>query len=218
MTHTDSSEQSGNNGDLPVTERWLAIFEDRHGHGSFEQLKELLGQPCITFAEIATRFGVTRECVRQWHLLVMPDAPRGHARQRQCTILRRRKRLLEDRLFRAFFRHARHHLTRQRIELLKANDDYRTRSARIDNRLVALAEARRVADDGVTPGVPRYVLGSYRGPAEFLYLRLSDEDYLLVPAHVLERRRVVFRDADDSPQRQFKNSFAALSLLTASNA
>lgn len=218
MAHTDSTEQTGTGDELPVSERWLAIFEDRHGHGSFERLKALLGQPCVTFAEIATRFGVTRECVRQWHLLVMPDAPRGHARQRQCTILRRRKRLLEDRLFRAFFRHARHQLARQRIELLKANDGYRTRSARIDNRLVALADARRLAERGEDPDAARYLLGVYRGPAEFLYLRLTDEEYLLMPARLLDQRRVVFHDTADSPHRPFKNSFAALGLSSAPHA
>ena len=210
VAHTDSGEQAGHAGELPVTGRWLAIFEDRHGPGSFEQLRTLLGQPCVTFAEISVRFGVTRECVRQWHLLVMPDAPRGHARQRQCTVLRRRKRLLEDPLFRTFFRHARQHLARQRVELLRASDGYRTRSARIDNRLVALAAARRVAEDPGVAGAARYRLAPYRGPAEFLYFRLSEEDYLLVPAHLLERGRLVFQDADDSPQRPFKNSFAAL--------
>jgi hypothetical protein len=75
---------------------------------------------------------------------------------------------------------------------------------------VALAAAHRLAEGAGVPGAARYRLASYRGPAEFLYFRLTEEDYLLVPAHLLERGRLVFQDAEDSPQWPFKNSFAAL--------
>ena len=44
-----------------------SVFEERYGAGSQQRLIALLEQPCVTFATIATHFGVSRERVRQWH-------------------------------------------------------------------------------------------------------------------------------------------------------
>ncbi len=56
-----------------------AAFDGRYGDGSFDELLRRLGQPCISFAQIASHFGVTRERVRQWHRQWLPDAPTGSA-------------------------------------------------------------------------------------------------------------------------------------------
>ena len=56
----------------PVDARWQTIFEDRYGADGLDRLLQVLRQPCVTFAAIAKQFGVTRECVRQWHLLLLP--------------------------------------------------------------------------------------------------------------------------------------------------
>ena len=79
--------------------RWRILFEERHGAGAYERLLAELGQPCVTFAAIAKRLGVTRERVRQWQLALLPDAPRGHERQRQCARWRHKRRLFADPLF-----------------------------------------------------------------------------------------------------------------------
>jgi hypothetical protein len=93
-----------------VNARWLAIFEERYGTGAYGRLIALFGQPCVTFASIADQFGVTRERVRQWHLVLMPGAPRGHERQRLCGLYQQKRRLLAEPLFRSFYQHARPHL------------------------------------------------------------------------------------------------------------
>jgi hypothetical protein len=62
----------------------IGLFEDRYGLGAHARLLTLFQQPCVTFAEIADRFGVTRECVRQWYARVLPTGPTGHERQRLC--------------------------------------------------------------------------------------------------------------------------------------
>ena len=67
------------------------LFEDRYGRGAHARLLSLLQQPCVTFAEIADQFGVTRECVRQWHQRLLPDAPTGHERQRLCRQYQRKR-------------------------------------------------------------------------------------------------------------------------------
>ena len=70
---------------IDESSRWQELFDGRYGAGALAELRGMLEQPCLTFAEIAVRFGVTRERVRQWHLELMPGAPRGHARQRLCA-------------------------------------------------------------------------------------------------------------------------------------
>lgn len=63
---------------------WSVLFEDRYGVGSGQRLIAMLEQPCVTFARVAEEFGVTRECVRQWHQRWLPGAPSGHRRQQLC--------------------------------------------------------------------------------------------------------------------------------------
>jgi len=190
--------------------RWLAIFEDRHGPGAYERLLADLQQPCVTFAEIARRLNVSRERVRQWQRRILPDAPRGHERQRLCTAQRRKRRLLTDSLFRAFYRHARPFLERGRIELLRASDGYRTRSARIDGRVVVLRNARQSPDSRSASGAVEYLLSGSPGRAEFVYYRLTDQDYLLVPALDVPASGTTYVDGRSSPFAAFRNTFQAL--------
>ena len=73
---------------------------------------------------------------------------------------------------------------------------------------MAITEAKPVVD--AHSGVSRYVIGVYFGPAELLYLRLSDTEFLVLPTHELSRRRLVFVDAPSSSHWPFKNTFAAM--------
>jgi hypothetical protein len=193
-----------------IDARWLAIFEDRHGAGSYDQLIELFQQPCVTFARIAHRFGVTRERVRQWHLRLWPDAPRGHERQRLCGLYHQKRRLLAEPLFRSFYQHARPHLEPGRIALIKSNDVYRTRAVRIDERTVAIREARGLATSRSGSGGAAYSLPRYRGPADFIYYRLTADDYLFLPTRELAAARATFLDRPTSRYQTFKNTFDAL--------
>jgi hypothetical protein len=192
-----------------VNRRWLAIFEDRHGLGAYERLITDLRQPCVTFADIAKRLGVSRERVRQWQLLLLPNAPRGHERQRLCAIYRRKRRVLEDPLFRAFYRHAKSFVERGRIELINASHGYRTRAVRIDRRVVALREARRSARAQMTSTAPAYALASCPA-ADFLFYKLTPDDYLLLPVRELPAAGTTFIDQPGSPYQVFKNTFEAL--------
>jgi hypothetical protein len=193
-----------------IDRRWLAMFEDRHGRGAYERLIAELGQPCVTFAAIAKRLGVTRERVRQWQMRLLPDAPRGHERRRLCAIARRKRRVLEDPLFRAFYRHARASLEPGRIELIKAGDGYRTRAVRIGHRTIALRDARRSAKAQAASRAPAYVLASGRDAADFLYYYLVPDDYLLLPAREFTAAGTVFVDMPGSRYQVFKNTFEAL--------
>jgi hypothetical protein len=193
-----------------VDRRWLAMFEDRHGRGAYERLIAELRQPCVTFAAIAKRLGVTRERVRQWQMRLLPDAPRGHERQRLCAIARRKRRVLEDPRFRAFYRHARAFVEPGRIELIKASNGYRTRSVRIGRRTVALRDARPSAKGQATSGAPAYVFAGYRGAADFLYYRLTPDDYLLLPVRELPAAGTMFVDQPGSRYQAFKNTFEAI--------
>ena len=43
-----------------IDRRWIELFEDRYGEGSYARLLGQFRKPCVTFAEIAAQFGVTR--------------------------------------------------------------------------------------------------------------------------------------------------------------
>ena len=188
--------------------RRLTLFEDRYGVGAHRQLLSWLAQPCVTFAEIATRFKVSRERVRQWHLEFMPGAPDGQDRRRACAAYRQKKRLLGDPLFGTFYRHARQHLEARRIELVKGKAGYRTRVVRFDRRLVAIRAAAR--HEAAPASAPTYRLARDGGNAEFIYFRLSAQDFLMVPAFVLPPHGATFTDGNAPRYQRFKNTFEAL--------
>jgi hypothetical protein len=191
--------------------RWLALFEDRYGAGAYDRLLALLGQPCVTFAEVATRFGVTRERVRQWHAQLMPEAPRGHQRQSLCRIQQQKRRLLGDPLFRSFYQHARPYVSPGRIQLMRARDGFRTRSVRLDDRTVAI---RRAGQPGSAAVPTAYRLHRYRGPADFVYYHLAGSDYLFLPKSVIPVYGTVFLDEPASKYQRFKNTFQALTPIS----
>jgi hypothetical protein len=192
-----------------VDARWLAIFEDRHGSGSYERLLALFAQPCTTFAEIAGQFGVSRERVRQWYAQLLPGAPSGHERQRLCGLQNRKRRLLGDPVFRSFYRHARPHFAPGRIELVKAIDAYRTRSVRIDDRLVAIRDASGSAVLRSRSDVVTYRLTRCRRPVDFVYYRLAAADFLFVPADIVPVGGTMFSEAPGSKYHRFRNTFSA---------
>jgi hypothetical protein len=193
-----------------VNPRWLALFETRHGPDAYKRLIAELRQPCVTFADIAKHFGVTRERVRQWHLLLFPDSPRGHERQRLCAFSRWKVRLLEDPLLRTFYRHARAYVEPGCIEFVKTSQGYCKRYLRIDRRIVALKDARRSTAAPPESATQAYLLGHCRRSADLVYYRLNLDDYLLLPAHEVPVTGTTFVDLPGSRYRVFKNSFEAL--------
>jgi hypothetical protein len=154
--------------------------------------------------------GVTRERVRQWQMKLLPDAPRGHERQRLCAVYRKKRRLLEEPLFRRFYQQARAHLTSGRIELIRAHDGYRTRSVRIDQRVIVLSKARMLPSRGVSDDSPAYLLAAVRGAVDYAYYRLTADDYLLVPASEVPVDGTTFVDRPGMPLRRYRNTFDAL--------
>ena len=163
---------------------WVSLFEDRYGIGSQERLLALLRQPCVTFARIARDFGVTRECVRQWHWRLLPHAPSGHERQRQCRVLRRRRHLFEDPLFVSFYRRVRTGVPGVRVVLIPTRDGFRRRTVRVGPQLIALTQPTLLALD---PGGPRvYAPAALQPDAELVYCDLGPSDFLLLPRHLAE--------------------------------
>jgi hypothetical protein len=188
-----------------VDARWRSVFDDRYGAGGLDRLLTVFGEPCVTFAEIAERFGVTRERVRQWHLQLMPGAPRGHERQRLCRLSRQKRELLRDPLFRAFYANVRRHFAPGQLSLVSARSGFRRRVVRLHQRVVLIREAPRAPRK---PSAPIYTLRA-AGDSEFVYYRLSGDDFLFVPRSVLPPSGTTFIDNGRSRYRRFKNSFAA---------
>lgn len=182
-----------------------SVFEERYGAGSRAVLLTLLEQPCVTFAAIAERFGVSRERVRQWHRALLPEAPTGHARQRLCARHQQRRRLFQDPLFRTFFRQARSHFGAGVVQPIYSRHGYRTREVRVAGHLVALREA--------TQGAVSSRRFRYRGAAQYLFIGLGDDGFLFVPAAAVQPGDA--RSAPLASLESFRNSFAALTAVPA---
>jgi hypothetical protein len=179
----------------------LSVFEDRYGVGASARLRALFAQPCMTFAAIAHEFGVTRERVRQWHLELLPDAPRGHARQRLCRVHQQKRQLFQDSLFRAFYRDARSHFGPHRFALVPARDGFRRRLVQLDGRTIAIRAGRPASAGWKLSGAER---------ADFIYYRLGDEGFLVIPGRALPRGGATFR-AHGSPElARYRDTFAAV--------
>jgi transposase-like protein len=196
--------------DVPVAldPAFTGLFEDRYGIGAPARLMALLQQPCVTFAEIADQFGVTRECVRQWHQRLLPDAPTGHERQRLCRQYQRKRELFKDDLFAGFHRRLRAQVPSKRIGLIPARDGFRRRTVRLDDRVIALKRARVHAAHATATVSYRLVNGV--GTADFIYYELNATDYLLLPRAVLQAQPTTFVDVEGQACRPFKNTFGAL--------
>ncbi len=186
------------------------MFEDRYGGGSRARLIELFRQPCVTFSQIADEFGVSRERVRQWHVEILPDAPRGRERRRLCGLAHHRRRLLVDPLFSAFYRHARRSFSRGQLRLIPSGDGFRKRMVTLDAAVVALKTARPTSGPVRADGTVSYFVAGYRGSAAFVYCRLTDADFLFLPVSALPDAGTTFVDSTRSKYHVFKNSFAAL--------
>ena len=187
--------------------RSVGLFEDRYGAGTHARLVTLLQQPCVTFAEIADRYGVTRECVRQWHQRLLPGAPTGHERQRLCRQYQRKRALMKDELFGGFYRRFRAKVPMGRLGLIPARDGFRRRAVRLDRLVVALRRARAI---GVPEQASSYRLVNGVANADFVYYELNGTDYLFLPRLILPEGSATFVDAPGSTYQPFKNTFGAL--------
>ena len=99
-------------------------------------------------------------------------------------------------------RHGREH----KLELLRSAVGYRKRLARVDGHLVAIREGKAVhSRDTATRA---YALAAYKGPAEFLYVRLTDEEYLFLPSGAASSRILVHSEGGGLEAGGSRNSFA----------
>ena len=193
-----------------VDQQWLDLFEDRYGVDAFERLMTHLQSPCTSFAQIAALFGVTRERVRQWHLTLLPRAPRGHQRRRLCVALHQKRKLLADPLFRTFYRRARAHFPPQQFSLIPARTGYRRRVVRLNRFLVVIKSSRRNATDR-SDGIPTYALPGCVQPADFVYYQLTPDDFLFLPRDVVPPSGATFIDTHLSKYWRYRNTFLAAS-------
>ncbi len=160
------------------------LWDDRYGSGSFQRLLVLLDRPCISFARIATEFGVSRERVRQWHREHRPGAPTGHQRRERCRKLKARRRLLADDVFGALHRRLSDERREPRFDLLPSSGGFRLGAVRVNGWIVALCDGRTL--DDVRRRRPSDVWVINAPDADFFFVWLGGADYLLLPRTVAE--------------------------------
>ena len=188
---------------------WGRLFADRYGASAHEELLHLFARPCVTYAQIARRFGVTRERVRQWHLTIAPDSPRGHERRRLCQLVRLRRRLLDEPVYGTFVRAARVQFPDLRVRPVPAKTGFRKRVVRLGQWTVAL---RRAARRRRTGAVPSYSLIGSRNDADFIFFRLDEDAYIFLPSAMVPRGGTTFLDESASKYHPFKNTLAAYAI------
>ena len=194
---------------LTASARRIASFDDRYGIGAYARLLDHLARPCISFADIAAEFGVSRERVRQWRQQWAPEAATGLERRRQCLATRRRKQLLDHPAFRAFYQEVRRALPAERLGLIASQAGFRKRVVRIDDRVAVLTTARALTRS-VGDQPPSYALPPVPAHAAFVYVQLGEGDYLFVPAAALPVRGTTFVDTPSSKYQRFRRTFAAV--------
>ena len=194
---------------LTARDRQIAAFDDRYGRDAHARLQERLARPCVSFADIAAEFGVSRERVRQWRLQWAPQAPTGLERRRQCLATRRRRQLLAHPSFRSFYQEVRRHVPAHRLGLVASQSGFRKRIVRIDNR-VAVLTAGRPLSRGAADQPPTYALPAVPAHAAFVYVQLGEGDYLFLPARALPARGTTFVDTPASKYQRFRRTFAAI--------
>ncbi len=185
----------------------IRVFEDRYGADALQRLLTLFADAHVSYAAIALEFGVTRERVRQWHHLLVPNAPRGHARRRARSLQSRKRRLLSDPLFRALVRAARAQTPPVLLSPVRSRDGFRKREVHVGGRRVSLRRAAPID----SPRGPLFMLSGTRGSADFIFYHLFASDFLFVPAYLVPLTGVTFAPDDDrSPLAAFRNRFDAL--------
>jgi hypothetical protein len=194
---------------LAARDRRIAAFDDRYGRDAHARLLERLARPCVSFVDIASEFGVSRERVRQWRALWAPQAPTGLERRRRCLATRRRRQLLAHPSFRSFYEEVRRHVPAQRIGLVASQTGFRKRVVRIDDRVAVLTAGRPLAR-GAAGQPPTYALPPVPAHAAFVYVQLGAGDYLFVPARSLPARGTTFVDTPASKYQRFRRTFAAI--------
>jgi hypothetical protein len=194
---------------LTARDRQIAAFDDRYGRDAHARLLERLDRPCVSFADIAAEFGVSRERVRQWRQQWAPQAPTGLERRRQCLATRRRRQLLAHPSFRSFYQEVRRQVPAHRLGLVPSQSGFRKRIVRIDNRVAVLTAARPLTR-GAAGQPPTYALPPVPAHAAFVYVQLGTGDYLFLPAHALPARGTTFVDTPASKYQRFRRTFAAI--------
>jgi transposase-like protein len=194
---------------LAIRDRQIAAFDDRYGREAHARLLARLARPCVSFAEIAVEFGVSRERVRQWRQQWAPEAPSGLERRRQCLATRRRRQLLDHPSFRLFYLEVRRQVPAHRLGLVAAQSGFRKRIVRIDKRVAVLTTGRPVTRYAGS-GPPTYALPPVPSHAAFVYVQLGEGDYLFVPATALPARGTTFVDTPSSKYQRFRRTFAAI--------
>lgn len=189
------------------------LWDDRYGVGSFQRMLALLERPCISFARIASEFGVSRERVRQWQLQYRPGSPTGQERRRLCQELKARRKMFADEVFAAFYQRARAQLRRAQFGLLESASGFRTRAIRLDRHVVGLCDGRGV--DGASAGRSRDVWMLNAPDAAFFFVLLDAGHFVFVHREAASSvfRSLAADEAGDRVLATYRDTFNALAVV-----
>lgn len=190
-------------------------FDEKYGKGSRRELHGYFADPRIRISEIAQRFDVSEDAVADWY----------HVLELDYAILDRRKLGIEERrkarqlemfrdkfLPRMFYRFVEIHCPDVQVELIPRPHkkiDVRVGAVKLDGKMVLLRKAtrRRVQD---ATKAETYRIWNPQEHADYIFLLLRHENFLLVPQCVLPQYDTTYTDSPRSSYFRYRNNFHAL--------
>ena len=193
-------------------DRRVRKFDARHGEGSYERLVEMLRNSTTTYEKIGREFNLTREAIRQWHVIIQ-DGPKGGERQHMRAIENGRAKLFSNDLFRKFYQSAIQHFKPENIEPIpKRKCEFRTDAAMLNGREVAIRKTSKRASTRTQIGkiysYETYMLHTCQDSA-YIYYSLDNNDFLFMPTAALPERGTSYIESEWSKYHKFRNNFDA---------
>ncbi len=200
-----------------TAEEWARNFDRWRGEGAYQKLLGMFENPCITYADIADEFYVTRALVEYWHNRVYPNAE-FRERQKTCTIKNRRQELFRNEDFRAFYRAARRRFPRESIEFIQRSRRFSPRAVNLKSKKVLIRKAtKRPYAQSTQKGKTyrhghgrTYTLHSPYEDSDYVFYRLRGPNFLFMPPDVLPPKATLFVDSETSKYHKFRNNFDVL--------
>ena len=187
-------------------------FDRIHGKGSYQKLLELFEEPCKSYREIADKFGVTGESVRQLHDRIFPEKTgKGRERRHTRAVSSHRQKLFSNEMFKPFYRIARTYFSPDSIEPIQRNDppSFRTHAVKLNGKKVLLRKATRHAVLDTSRG-KAYGIKPPVEESDFIFYLSDNSAFWFIPRTALKTRYITLIDSEASRYHGFRNNFGVL--------
>lgn len=180
------------------------VVDARYGIGIYDRL--FAGEE--SYDTLAQTLDMTRQGVRELRKKVCPDAPKKsilwrHALERK-QMQKYAQQLAADKMYQFFFSKASQFFQPEELQPIQLKQSSRVTAVSVRTRKVLLRKATRISS-------AVWQLTTPYEDCDFVFYKLRNSGYLLVPKEVLPEVRAAFTDTSSSKYYPFKHTFAVLS-------